>query len=76
MKTSKYLTKYEETRVIGLRGLQISNGAPILVETNGETDPLRIARLELRNRVLPMTIRRTLPDGTIEDVRINDLIVR
>jgi len=76
MKTSKYLTKYEQVRIIGLRGLQISQGSPILIDPQGETDPLRIALLELRSRVINMVIRRPLPDGSFEDIKLNDLIIR
>ena len=70
------MTKYEQARILGLRALQISQGCKILVPIKDETDPLRIARLELRAHVIPMIIRRTLPDSTYEDVHVNDLIVR
>jgi len=70
------MSKFELTRVIGLRGLQISQGSQILVPIKDETDPLRIASLEMRARVLPMIIRRTLPDSTYEDIHVNDLIIR
>jgi hypothetical protein len=37
------MTKYERARILGTRALQISLGAPIMVELEGETDPLQIA---------------------------------
>jgi len=37
------MTKYERARVLGTRALQISMGAPVMVELVGETDPLMIA---------------------------------
>ncbi|KAL8497794.1 hypothetical protein ACS0TY_021214 [Phlomoides rotata] len=62
-KTSKYMTKYERARILGTRALQISMNAPVMVELEGETDPLEIAMKELRQRKIPFTIRRYLPDG-------------
>jgi len=41
--TARYMTKYERARVLGTRALQISMGAPVMVELVGETDPLMIA---------------------------------
>ncbi|XP_073017563.1 DNA-directed RNA polymerases II, IV and V subunit 6A-like [Primulina eburnea] len=74
-KTSKYMTKYERARILGTRALQISMNAPVMVELEGETDPLEIAMKELRQRKIPFTIRRYLPDGSYEDWGVNELIV-
>ncbi|KAL3524241.1 hypothetical protein ACH5RR_017075 [Cinchona calisaya] len=74
-KTSKYMTKYERARILGTRALQISMNAPVMVELEGETDPLEIAMKELRERKIPFTIRRYLPDGSYEDWGVNELIV-
>ena len=48
--------------------------APPMVETNGETDPLKIANMELTQRKIPIIIRRYLPDGSHEDWPIKDLL--
>lgn len=69
------LTKYERARILGTRALQISMNAPVLVAVEGETDPLTIAQKELRERRLPLIIRRVLPDNTYEDWRIDELDV-
>ncbi|XP_059459163.1 DNA-directed RNA polymerases II, IV and V subunit 6A-like [Corylus avellana] len=74
-KTSKYMTKYERARILGTRALQISMNAPVMVELEGETDPLEIAMKELRERKVPFTIRRYLPDGSYEDWEVDELIV-
>jgi DNA-directed RNA polymerase I, II, and III subunit RPABC2 len=37
--------------------------APVLVDIEGETDPLAIALKELREKKIPLVIRRYLPDG-------------
>jgi DNA-directed RNA polymerases I, II, and III subunit RPABC2 len=73
--TTRYLTKYERARVLGTRALQISMNAPVMVDLNGETDPLRIAEKELRERKIPIIVRRYLPDGSHEDWSIDELIV-
>mmetsp|Transcript_6549 Transcript_6549/g.5290 ORF Transcript_6549/g.5290 Transcript_6549/m.5290 type:complete len:92 (-) Transcript_6549:25-300(-) len=39
-KTTPYMTKYERARILGARALQISMNAPVMVELDGETDPL------------------------------------
>ncbi|CAL2032919.1 unnamed protein product [Caenorhabditis brenneri] len=48
--TTPFMTKYERARVLGTRALQIAMGAPVMVELEGETDPLEIARKELKQR--------------------------
>ena len=40
-----------------------SMNAPVMVELNGESDPLEIAMMELREKKIPFTVRRYLPDG-------------
>ncbi|KAK6132128.1 hypothetical protein DH2020_034119 [Rehmannia glutinosa] len=47
----------------------------VMVELEGETDPLEIAMKELRERKIPFTIRRYLPDGSYEDWGVDELIV-
>ncbi|XP_011819641.1 PREDICTED: DNA-directed RNA polymerases I, II, and III subunit RPABC2 isoform X1 [Colobus angolensis palliatus] len=46
--TTPYMTKYERARVLGTRALQIAMCAPVMVELEGETDPLLIAMKELK----------------------------
>jgi DNA-directed RNA polymerase I, II, and III subunit RPABC2 len=47
--------------------------APIMVELEGETDPLQIALKELREKKIPLIIRRYLPDDSYEDWSIDEL---
>ena len=49
-------TRYERTRLIGARALQISRGAPAMVKTK-INDPIAIAQLELEKGVIPMDVR-------------------
>lgn len=73
--TTPYMTKYERARVLGTRALQISLNAPVLVDIEGETDPLQIAMKELAQRKTPLVIRRYLPDGSYEDWGCDELIL-
>lgn len=73
--TTRYLTKYERARLLGTRALQLSMNAPPLVDLDGETDPLKIAAKELRERKLPLVVRRYLPDGSFEDWSLDELII-
>jgi len=70
------LTRFERVRVVGARALQIAMGAPILVELpEGTSNPIDIALEELKRGVLPITIRRTLPDGvTYQDIPLRWLL--
>jgi hypothetical protein len=43
-----------------------SMNAPVMVELDGESDPLEIAVKELRAKKIPFTVRRYLPDGRCE----------
>ncbi|KAH0786227.1 DNA-directed RNA polymerases II, IV and V subunit 6A [Histomonas meleagridis] len=75
IKTTPYLTKYEKARVIGSRAIQISMGAPIHVDAEGESDPLVIAEKELVMSRCPLIIRRYLPNNRYEDVDVRTLII-
>jgi DNA-directed RNA polymerase subunit K/omega len=50
-------------------------GAPILLEVSEDrTNTIDIALEELEAGILPITIRRTLPDGTFQDIPLKWLI--
>lgn len=56
MSTKKY-SKYEKARIVGARALQVSMGAPILIEMPKDViDPLRIALIEYDEDAIPMTV--------------------
>ena len=66
-KTNPYLTKYEKTKILGVRAKQINSGALPYVEVpdyviNGYT----IAQMELKEKKIPFIIRRPLPCGASE----------
>ena len=62
-------SKYEKARLLGSRALQISMGAPFLVKLSEKDlegihyNPLAIAKIEFEEGVIPMTIRRPLPEA-------------
>jgi DNA-directed RNA polymerase subunit K/omega len=69
------LTRFERARIVGARALQIAMGAPILIEQEkAPTNPIDIALQELEIAILPITIRRTLPDETYEDIPLKWLL--
>jgi len=71
------LTRFERARIVGARALQVSLGAPILVQLLvGVNDPIDIAIEELKEGVLPMTVRRTLPEGSFQDIPLIDLLTK
>eukprot|EP00658_Telonema_sp_P-2_P083737 TRINITY_DN9146_c0_g1_i5.p1 TRINITY_DN9146_c0_g1~~TRINITY_DN9146_c0_g1_i5.p1 ORF type:complete len:144 (+),score=55.07 TRINITY_DN9146_c0_g1_i5:156-587(+) len=73
--TTSYMTKYERARILGTRALQISMGAPVMVELKGQTDPLDIANMELKKKKIPLMVRRYLPNGSYEDWGVDELII-
>lgn len=57
MEERKY-TRYEKTRIISARALQISQGAQAMIPTPKETTPIEIARLEWEKGIIPIDIKR------------------
>lgn len=58
MKSKEVYTKYEKTRIIATRALQIAQGAPVLVDVpKGIMDPVKIAELEWEKSVIPIDIK-------------------
>ena len=49
--------RYEKARILGARALQVSYGAPVLIDT-AETEPILIAAEEYDAGVLPFTVKR------------------
>lgn len=57
------LTRFEATRLISARALQLSLGAPALVKIKEAQTSYDIAKIELADKVLPLSVIRTMPDG-------------
>ena len=73
--TSKFMTKYERARILGTRALQISKNAPLMIEAGDESDPYRLAEIELSEKKVPFIVRRYLPDGAYEDWKVSELFI-
>lgn len=67
------LTRFEKARIMGARALQLSLGAPPFVEIPaGTKTSLVIAMDELEQRVIPIVIRRVLPNGDFQNIPIGN----
>ena len=66
------LTRFEKARIMGARALQLSQGAPpfIAIPKTARIS-LDIAMEELEQRVIPITIRRVLPNGDYQNIPID-----
>ncbi len=68
------LTRFERARIVGARSLQIAMGAPPFVPLEGGyRGPIEIATAELEADALPISIRRSLPNGITQDIPIRAL---
>lgn len=57
-------TRFEVARLVGARALQIALGAPVLVKKSEQTDAIELAKEEFRKKMIPITVKRELPDKT------------
>ncbi len=55
---SSKLTRFERARIIGARALQLAMGAKPMVKVSGPMDPIDIATLELKKKVIPLDVRK------------------
>ena len=66
------LTRFEKARIMGARALQLSFGAPSFIKIpKNATTSLDIAMEELNKRVIPIIIKRTLPNGNYENIPLD-----
>ena len=66
------LTRFEKARIMGARALQLSLGAPVFIEIpKNATTSLQIAKEELKKRVLPIVIKRTLPNQDYQNIPLD-----
>ncbi len=74
-------SKYERARILGARALQLSMNAPLLIKIDKEElsnlnfDPLNLAELELNKGVLPISVRRPMPEKReekLEKIKIEE----
>ena len=76
-KTIPILTKYEKTRILGMRTKQLNDGAEPYIKLPVTPVPIIdgyvIAQRELEEKKLPFIIRRPLPNGGTEYWYLQDL---
>ena len=73
-KTMPFLTKFEKTKIIGIRAKQLNNGATAYIPVNSNImSTYNIAKKELETKKLPFIIARPLPCGNIEYWNLADL---
>ena len=66
------LTRFEKARIMGARALQLSLGAPPFIPIPKTAKiSLDISMAELEQRVIPITIRRVLPNGDYQNIPID-----
>ena len=70
-------SKYEMTRILGARALQIAMNAPLLIKIKDEDlekinyNALKIAEIELNSKILPISIHKPFPSkkGELKIIR-------
>lgn len=62
------LTRFEEARITAARALQISMGAPVLIDAGKISRSEEIAGKEFQDGVLPLSVVREYPSGKVETV--------
>ncbi len=68
MPATKYKTRYEKTRIISARALQISQGSPAMVKVPSNVkEPVDIARLEWEQGLIPIDIKKQLSEEMKEE---------
>jgi len=73
-KTIPLLTKYEKTKILGMRVKQLNSGSNPYVNNNEKIiDNYLIAQMELEQKKLPFIIQRPLPNNNFEYWKLQDL---
>ncbi|MFH1588809.1 MAG: DNA-directed RNA polymerase subunit K [Candidatus Diapherotrites archaeon] len=65
------LTRFEVARLISARALQISLGAPSLIKPDKDDAPTDIAKKELDQKIIPLSIMRRKFNGQEEIIEVN-----
>lgn len=71
--TSNMMTEFELTEVVSIRAQQIVEGCKPFVDIGDETNPIEIAKMEIKQKKCPMMIQRRV-GNYIEEWGINEMI--
>ena len=74
-KTSNKLLKPEKTELIGIRAEQIAKGAEPTIDIGNLSDPINIAKLEMKMKKFPLNIVRSLNGFLFEEWSPNEVII-
>jgi DNA-directed RNA polymerase subunit K/omega len=75
-KTMPLLTKYEKTKILGMRLKQLNSGCSPYISVNEKIiDNNIIVLMELEQKALPFIIQRPLPNNTFEYWKLQDLTI-
>jgi len=73
-KSKLFITKYEKTKIIGMRAQQLAGGCPALVTVpKSLSNVIDIALLEYKQQKLPFILERKMPNNSSEYYKISDL---
>jgi len=72
----RYVTRYEYATLVAVLAVQIAYGAPVLLSKEElkkieSTNPIEIAKLEIKKKRVPLTILRYLPTGEYQLVPLS-----
>ncbi len=65
------ITRFEQTRIIGARALQLAFGAPALLENKKVLSPYELSKAEFEEKVIPLSVIRNLPNGQFIRIEVN-----
>lgn len=71
-KTVPFLNKFEKARLLGVRIQQLSSGAEPKINTTGFESIIEIVEEELKQRKIPLIIKRNLPNGESEEWKLEE----
>lgn len=72
--TEPILTKYEYTKILGMRAQQIANNSEPLIKVTKDLDnPIAIAKEEIRQRKSPIILKRKIGEDQYEYWKLEDL---
>ena len=75
-KTLPFLSKFEKTKILGLRIQQLCTGAPTTLSTKEQKylkSNIEVAEKELKLKKIPFIIRRRLPNNKFELWNVKEL---
>tara|TARA_Y100000389_G_scaffold203465_2_gene251955 strand:- start:717 stop:1508 length:792 start_codon:yes stop_codon:yes gene_type:complete len=72
-KTVPILTKYEKTKLLGLRVVQLNNNSKPYFSANENMSNIEIANREIELKLIPLIIKRPLSNNKFEYWKLKDL---